>query len=137
MNETIERRDVPAPVLGPTGLDAYKPAEILRLIETAGVAKAKLSLLPLLALGGLAGAFIALGGLFSLVVMTGADPGYGPVRLAAGVAFSLGLVLVIVGGAELFTGNALLVMARVDGLVTVVLAVALASALAGRTLVAW
>jgi formate/nitrite transporter len=102
---------------GPTGLDAYRPAEIARLIETAGIAKTRLPLVSLLALGSLAGAFIALGALFYLAVLAGVDPVTGPVRLAAGVAFSLGLILVIIGGAELFTGNALLVMAWVDRLV--------------------
>ncbi|MBM3556997.1 MAG: formate/nitrite transporter family protein [Alphaproteobacteria bacterium] len=103
---------------GPTGLDAYKPAEIARLIETAGVAKTRLPLLSQVTLGGLAGAFISLGALFFLVVLAGADPGYGPVRYLGGIAFSLGLVLVIVGGAELFTGNTLLTMAWVDRLVS-------------------
>ena len=50
-----------------------------------------------------------------VAVLAGTDPGFGPTRLLAGVAFSLGLVLVLVGGAELFTGNALIVMAWVDG----------------------
>lgn len=104
--------------VNPTGLDAYKPAEIARLIEQAGVAKTRLPLLSLLALGALAGAFIALGALFHLVVLVGGDPANGLLRLAAGAAFSLGLILVIVGGAELFTGNALLVMGWVDGQVT-------------------
>jgi formate/nitrite transporter len=115
MNDAYRPQPRSAPRLGPTGLDAYKPAEIGPLIENAGVAKTKLPLLSLAALGGLAGAFIAFGALFYLAVLTGADPNSGPVRAAAGVAFSLGLVLVIVGGAELFTGNALLVMAWVDG----------------------
>jgi len=101
----------------PTGLDAYRPAEIAKLIESAGVAKTRLPLLSLATLGALAGAFIALGALFHLAVLMGADPTDGLARLAAGAAFSLGLVLVIVGGAELFTGNALLIMAWVDGLV--------------------
>lgn len=99
----------------PTGLEAYKPAEIARRIEDAGVAKARLGLVPLLTLGVLAGAFISFGALFYLAVLGGADAGFGPVRWLAGVAFSLGLVLVLVGGAELFTGNALIVMAWVDG----------------------
>jgi len=118
MNDAYRPQQPSAPALGPTGLDAYKPAEIGPLIEAAGIAKTKLPLLSLAALGGLAGAFIAFGALFYLAVLTGADPAYGPVRAAAGIAFSLGLVLVIVGGAELFTGNALLVMAWVDGRVT-------------------
>lgn len=117
MNEPDRRPESRASALGPTGLDAYKPSEIARLIETAGVTKTELPLLSLIALGSLAGAFIAFGALFYLSVLSGADPSYGPVRLAAGIAFSLGLILVIVGGAELFTGNALLVMAWVDGLV--------------------
>lgn len=114
---TIENRRGRLPdqdAMGPTGLDAYKPARILELIEQAGIAKARLPLLPLLTLGGLGGAFISFGALFYLAVLTGADPSYGPIRLAAGAAFALGLILVIVGGAELFTGNALMVMAWVD-----------------------
>jgi formate/nitrite transporter len=102
---------------GPTGIDAYRPAEIARLIEASGVAKSRLAAPQLLALGALGGAFIAFGALFFLAVLAGADASHGPTRLAAGVAFSLGLILVIVGGAELFTGNALMVMARVDRLV--------------------
>lgn len=105
------------PPIDPTGLDAYKPAEIARLIEQAGIAKTRLPILSLAALGALAGAFIALGALFHLVVLAGGDSGNGLLRLAAGAAFSLGLILVIVGGAELFTGNALLIMAWVDDLV--------------------
>lgn len=66
----------------------------------------------------LAGAFIAFGAVFYTMVITGTDPGYGPAKLLGGVAFSLGLILVIVGGAELFTGNALIVMAWEDGLVS-------------------
>lgn len=104
----------PKPV-HPTGLDAYKPAEIARRIEAAGVAKVRLGLVPLVTLGVLAGAFISFGALFYLAVLGGADAAFGPTRLAAGMAFSLGLVLVLVGGAELFTGNALIVMAWVDG----------------------
>ena len=100
---------------GPTGLDAYKPAEIALLVETAGVAKARLTLTPLVTLACLAGVFIAFGAMFFLAVLAGADPAHGPARLAAGAAFSLGLILVIVGGAELFTGNALMVLAWVDG----------------------
>jgi len=101
----------------PTGIDAYRPAEIARRIEEAGVAKTRLPLLSLLTLGALAGAFIAFGALFFLAVLAGADAGHGPTRLLASMAFSLGLLLIIVGGAELFTGNALIVMAWVDGLV--------------------
>lgn len=98
----------------PTGLDAYKPAEIAALVESAGVAKTRLAPVRMFALAVLAGAFIALGAVAYTVVMTGADAGYGPARFLGGIVFSLGLILVIVGGAELFTGNALMVMAAVD-----------------------
>jgi formate/nitrite transporter len=98
--------------------DAYKPAEIAALIETAGVAKANLPLHRLLTLAMLAGAFIGFGAAFSCVAMAGADPTFGPARVLGGVVFSLGLILVVVGGAELFTGNALMVMAAVDRRIT-------------------
>jgi len=98
--------------------DLYKPPEMARLVEDAGVAKVNAPLRSLVALSLLAGAFIAFGGALYTMVMTGADPVFGLHRLAGGIAFSLGLILVIVGGAELFTGNALIVMARVDRLVT-------------------
>lgn len=98
-----------------TGIDAYAPAEIAALIERAGNAKAHMALDKLLMLGLLAGAFIAFGAAFYTLVVTGSTLGYGPTRLLGGVAFSLGLVLVVVGGAELFTGNNLIVMAWADG----------------------
>lgn len=98
--------------------DAYTPAEMARRVETVGVAKAHLPLLPLATLAVLAGAFIAFGALFFTVTVTGSTFGYGPTRLLGGVAFSLGLILVVVGGAELFTGNALIVMAWADGKAT-------------------
>lgn len=101
----------------PTGLDAYKPAEIARRVEEAGVAKAHLSAAQTLTLAILAGVFIALGGAAYTAVMTGVDP-TGPARFLGGVVFSLGLILVIVGGAELFTGNALMTMAAVDRKIT-------------------
>ncbi|MFZ1470209.1 MAG: formate/nitrite transporter family protein [Paracoccaceae bacterium] len=94
---------------------AYKPAQIAALIETAGVAKAALPLHRMFTLALLAGAFIGFGGAGWLITMAGADPGFGPHRVLAGVVFSVGLILVVVGGAELFTGNALMVMAAVDG----------------------
>ena len=98
----------------PSSFDAYWPAAIVALIETAGVAKAKLPVLQMLVLAMLAGAFIGFGAAAYTAVMTGVDPNFGPARLLGGVIFSLGLILVIVGGAELFTGNALMVMAAVD-----------------------
>jgi formate/nitrite transporter len=98
--------------------DAYKPIEIAALIETAGVAKAALPLHRMATLAMLAGAFIGFGSAFWCMAMAGADPTFGPQRVLGGVVFSLGLILVVVGGAELFTGNALMVMAAVDRRIT-------------------
>ena len=95
-------------------LDAYAPAKIAELVENIGVKKAALPAIPTLTLGLLAGAFIAFGVMFFTLVMTEHNMGLGPARLLGGVAFSLGLVLVVVGGAELFTGNNLIVMAWAD-----------------------
>ncbi len=102
----------------PTGLVAYKPSEIYALVDRAGVQKAGLALSQLLVLSVLAGAFIALGAAAFTMVMTGADMAFGPARFLGGIVFSLGLILVIVAGAELFTGNALLVIAVVEKLVS-------------------
>ena len=104
--------------LDPTGLDAYKPAEVALRIEEAGVRKAGLPALPLMTLSVLAGAFIALGAAAFTAAMAGTTPGFGPERLLGGLIFSTGLILVVVAGAELFTGNALIVMAWVDGRVS-------------------
>ena len=106
------------PLPNPTGIDALKPAEIAAQVEAAGVGKARLALPQMLVLAILAGAFIALGAAAYTMVMTGADASYGPHRFLGGLVFSLGLVLVIVGGAELFTGNALMTMAAVDRKIT-------------------
>lgn len=98
-----------------TGVDAYAPAQIAERIQQAGVVKANMALDKLLMLGLLAGAFIAFGAAFYTLVITGSTLGLGPTKLFGGVAFSLGLILVAVGGAELFTGNNLIVMAWADG----------------------
>ncbi len=102
----------------PTGIDAYKPAEIAALVEASGVSKARLDLVPLFTLAVLAGAFIGFGAAAYTMAMTGVDASFGPARFFGGLVFSLGLILVIVGGAELFTGNALMVMAAVDKLIS-------------------
>jgi formate/nitrite transporter FocA (FNT family) len=80
--------------------------------EAAGSAKAGRDVLTLFVLGALAGAFIAMGAIFLTVVATGAgDMPWGVARLLSGLVFSLGLILVIVGGAELFTGDSLMIVA--------------------------
>jgi formate/nitrite transporter len=97
-------------------LDALVPAEMARRAEEIGVKKASMDVLGVLTLAVLAGAFIALGAVFSTVALAGAGHSvWGFARVLAGVAFSLGLILVVVGGAELFTGNTLIVMAWAGG----------------------
>jgi len=103
----------------PTGLDALPPAQVARKAETVGLTKAGMPTFDVFVLSVLAGAFIALGAIFATTVAAGgAELPYGVVRLLAGLAFTLGLILVVVAGAELFTGNNLIVMAwasrRVD-----------------------
>ena len=96
----------------PGGLDALPPIEMARKAEQVGVVKVGMSTANTFALSVLAGAFIALGAIFATTVTAGgADVPYGVVRLIGGLAFSLGLILVVVAGAELFTGNNLVVMA--------------------------
>ncbi len=100
------------------GIDQYSPAEIADRVEAAGVTKARLPFLKLFVLGLLAGGFIGLGAMYYTIVA--ADPAlpFAIGRLLGGLAFSLGLVLVVVTGAELFTGNNLIVMAWADGKVS-------------------
>jgi formate/nitrite transporter len=97
----------------PPSFDALLPPTMARKAEDVGIAKASLPAVRMFTLAVLAGAFIALGGDFATIATTGAGEtiGHGPARVLGGLVFSLGLVLVVVGGAELFTGNNLLVMA--------------------------
>ncbi len=102
-----------APTATELRLDALMPPEMAARAADIGVRKARLAFVPTFVLAVLAGAFIAMGAAFATTVSAGtADVlPYGIVRLTAGLAFSLGLILVLVGGAELFTGNNLLAFA--------------------------
>ena len=101
-------------------IDALLPAEMARRAELLGVRKAEMKLLNMLALALLAGAFIGLGAAFATTISAGTSGEwpYGVTRLLTGLVFCLGLILVIVGGAELFTGNNLIVMAWASKKVT-------------------
>jgi formate transporter len=113
--------------------DAILPATMAARAEESGVKRTSTDLATLLVLSVLAGAFIAFGAVFATTVGAGTIPitaadgaatysaalPYGVVRLLTGVAFSLGLILVVVGGAELFTGNNLIVMAWGSGKVRI------------------
>lgn len=96
------------------GFDCYSPQQIAERVESVGRTKANLSLLSMAALGVLAGGFIGLGGLYYTLVISDPALSFAAARLLGGLAFSLGLILVVVAGAELFTGNNLLVMAWVS-----------------------
>jgi len=92
-------------------IDALLPPEMAGKAEDLGVAKANYKPLRTLVLAVLAGAFIAFGAVFSTLVTAGSTLPFGLSKTLGGLAFSLGLILVVVGGAELFTGNNLLTMA--------------------------
>jgi formate/nitrite transporter len=101
-------------------IDAFIPAEMAERAEQIGVKKANLPSGTMFLLAVLAGAFISLGAVFSTTVTAGTAAAlpFGVVKLLGGVAFCLGLILVVVAGAELFTGNNLKVMALANGKIT-------------------
>jgi len=109
------RDAAPGPPPGPTalGVDALMPPAMVAKAADLGVAKAGMSTLRTSALAVLAGAFIALGALFATTAVAGSADvlPFGVQRVLAGLVFCLGLVLVVVAGAELFTGNNLISIA--------------------------
>lgn len=99
-----------------SGIDPFAPNQIAHRVETVGVKKATMPMRQAFVLAVLAGAFIAFGGMYYTTTMTGlGEAPYGPMRMVGGIAFSLGLILVVVAGAELFTGNNLITMAWANG----------------------
>jgi len=100
------------------GWDAYSPVEIARRVEAAGEVKARMGWVPLALLGVLAGAFIGLGDMLFVLVKSDPSLGFASSALLGGGVFALGLFMVVVAGAELFTGNNLIVMAWADGRVS-------------------
>ena len=99
-------------------IDAFPPSEMAERMEDVGVNKARMDSWSLFVLAVLAGSFIGMGGEFFTIVATDNGLGFGMSKLVGGLVFSLGLVLVVVAGAELFTGNNLIVMAWVSGKLT-------------------
>ncbi|MFC1736331.1 formate transporter FocA [Candidatus Hydrogenedentota bacterium] len=106
-------------------IDAFMPPEMASKAEDAGVKKGHLPLMEMFMLAVMAGSFIAMGAVLSTTVVTGNGAGgaiklpYGLMKLLGGFSFCLGLILVIIAGAELFTGNCLMVMATVSRKMTV------------------
>jgi formate transporter len=109
-----------APVPQPPifNLNAYSPAEIKEAIEKVGVKKTNLPLQASFMLAIVAGGSVGLGALYYTIVASDGALTFATTRVLGGVAFSLGLALVLVGGAELFTGNNLIVMAWASGKVS-------------------
>lgn len=95
--------------------DAYSPPQIAARVNDYAIAKARLPLLPLALLGVLAGAFIGFGAMLFTLVASDATLGFAATRFGGGLVFSLGLILVSVAGAELFTGNNLLALGWASG----------------------
>lgn len=91
--------------------DSLLPSEMAVQAEYVGVTKAHMSIVKTTSLAVLAGAFIAFGAVFSTIVTAGSTMSFGVTKLLGGITFSLGLILVVIGGAELFTGNNLMIMA--------------------------
>jgi formate transporter len=101
----------------PASADPLTPGDIAALAEDVGVKKAAQDTATLFGLAVLGGAFVALGGLFASVTIAGAGEylPYGLTRLLMGITFSLGLILVVIAGAQLFTSDTLMVMAWASG----------------------
>lgn len=95
----------------PANIDALLPPDMAAKAEAVGIKKAALDPISMFALAVLAGAFIAMGAVFASTVMADPELSWGWQRLLGGLVFSIGLIMVVVGGAELFTGNTLIVMA--------------------------
>ncbi|NOT38345.1 MAG: formate/nitrite transporter family protein [Saprospiraceae bacterium] len=96
------------------GFDSYSPTEIAKKIEEIGVKKVRLPLLSMVMLGILAGAFISLGAMYYTMIASDPELSIATRRILGGLAFSTGLILVVIAGAELFTGNNLIAMAWAD-----------------------
>ena len=101
-------------------LGSLSPQEMAEKAVEIAEKRSRLPILRMLLLAILAGAYIAFGAVFSAVSITGMSGvwPYGFMKVTAGVTFSLGLILVVVGGAELFTGNNLMVMAWINRKIT-------------------
>ncbi len=129
MNDQPSRSDDDPSLPQVVTFDAIMPAAMAVRAEESGVKRASTDPLTILVLSVLGGAFVAFGAIFATTVTAGsvaitapdgaaalsAGLPYGIARLLTGLAFCVGLILVVVGGAELFTGNTLIVMAWASG----------------------
>ncbi len=97
------------------GLDAYSPEEIAERVETQGVARAHLPLMPKFMLGVIGGGFIGLGAMLHVIITADPDLNPGAARLLGSVGFAMGYVLALTGGAAVFTTNVLMIMTWAAG----------------------
>ncbi len=113
VRRSVVATNINNPINNKPSFDALLPPAMATKAEDVGVAKATLGKWRVLALAVLAGAFIAMGAVFATTATAGAggEMPFGIIKLMGGLTFCLGLILVIVAGAELFTGNNLIVMA--------------------------
>jgi formate/nitrite transporter len=95
-------------------VDAFSPAEIAKKISEVARKKSSLDLFRLFVLAVMAGAFIGLGAQFFNLAIHDSAMSVGMTKLVGGVVFSLGLILIVLAGAELFTGNTLMVMGFIE-----------------------
>ena len=103
------------PNLQNTLVDALAPSDVARRLEEGNVKRADLPIRSLIVLAVLGGVYIGFGGALATLVLTDSSLGFGPGRLAAGAAFSLGLIILVIAGGELFTGNNLMTLALASG----------------------
>jgi formate transporter len=102
-----------------TSLDPFTPEEIAKRLDAVSVNRAELPIRRLILLGLIGGLYIGFGAALATLVLTDNNLGYGLGRLTAGLAFSLGLIMLVVAGGELFTGNNLMVLALASRKVSV------------------
>lgn len=97
------------------GQDCLSPAQTLRKAADVGVGKAYMPRGRSFLLAMMAGLFIAMGAALMLVVKSDSSLGFASSQILSGLVFSVGLFLVVVAGAEFFTGNNLMVIGCLSG----------------------
>jgi formate transporter len=114
-HERVAQLEAAVDRVGKITTEDYSPPEVAQKAEAVGVTKGTRDILSTILLGILAGVFIGLGAMFCTVVTTDLGLGFGLTKLLGGLSFCLGLILVVMAGAELFTGNCLIVMSWMSG----------------------
>ncbi len=99
-------------------VDAYSPPQIAKRIDAVTAVKAKDSAINTFLLGINAGAFIAMGAQFCTLVVSDSGLHAGLTAVVGAIVFCLGLILVVVGGAELFTGNCMIFIGYLEKRIT-------------------